>query len=214
MQHAGFDGCRAGWVRATEHAVDIVAHFGREQIDGCIVGIDMPIGLPSASPRACDGMARAALGARRSSVFSCPPRACLPCADYPDALASARAATGVGISKQAFHLLPKIAEVDRIVNDTDDAQVAETHPECAFMAMNGGQPMGWPKHTPEGIRARRRLLRGWFGPLPATPRGAADHDVLDALAVLWSTQRFAAGEHITYSDGARDERNLPMRIIC
>lgn len=173
----------------------------------------MPIGLPDSSPRACDLQARAFLGSRRSSVFPAPPRACLEATDYADALARCRTALGVGLSLQAFHLLPKIREVDALVSPADDRCVAEVHPECAFLLLNEMEPLP-PKRTPEGAQLRRELLTRLFGPLPAVPRGARPDDLLDAFAVLWSAERFSRGEHLQFGDGSRDQVGLPMRIVC
>ena len=70
------------------------------------------------------------------------------------------------------------------------------------------------KHTSDGLRARRALLRPLFGELvEARPRGAEADDVLDAFAVLWSVERFCRGDHIEHGDGTRDACGLPMRII-
>ena len=37
--------------------------------------------------------------------------------------------------------------------------------------------------------------------------------MLDAHAVLWSVRRFVAGTAVTFGDGERDARGLPMRIV-
>lgn len=209
---AGVDGCRAGWVVATDSAVvviDRLDHFRSVST----VGIDMPIGLPEKGPRTCDRQARAFLGPRRSSVFATPARACLHAEDYATALLLARAATGTGLSLQAFHLLPKIRELDGLVDAAVPDRFVEVHPECAFALLNDCEPLASKRSVPGEVR-RCELLSRQFGPLPGTPRGARLHDVLDALAVLWSTHRFAAGVHRTFGDGEVDGRGLPMRIVC
>ncbi len=207
---AGVDGCRGGWVVATEREVAFVPRLHRDL--GSTVGIDMPIGLPEHAPRASDAAARAFLGARRSSIFTTPPRACLAAQDHPTAVAAARAAIGIGISIQSFHLLPKIRELDALV-EPGEARFVEVHPECSFLVMNGmdGVP---PKASADGAARRAGLLRGWFGPLPETPRGARRDDVYDALAVLWSTSRYERGEHLVLGDEGQDALGRPMRIIC
>ena len=91
-------------------------------------------------------------------------------------------------------------------------RLVEVHPECSFRLM-AGRPLP-PKHSEVGYQERRRLLAPHFGPLvEARPAGAGRDDVLDALAVLWSTERFALGCHITHGDGEPDARGLPMRIV-
>ena len=53
---AGIDGCKAGWIVATEHAVEVIPRLNLDHFT--IVGIDMPIGLLDGPPRACDVAAR------------------------------------------------------------------------------------------------------------------------------------------------------------
>src|SRR5207248_8623660 len=103
-----------------------------------------------------------------------PRRALLACRDWADAS---------GVSRQAFNLLPKIAEVDALVTPTRQSQVREVHPELAFAALAGGVPMAWPKRTAAGRAERLAALH--VADVPRL-RGAAPDDVLDALAVLAS----------------------------
>jgi len=207
---AGVDGCRGGWIVATERGA-IVTPLLTTGIASTI-GIDMPIGLPSGHPRVSDREARTYLGPRRSTIFPTPPRACLHTTDYPTALAASRAAMGTGISIQAFHLLAKIRELDALVTALANPFV-EVHPECSFLTMNEHETLP-PKKTAAGAARRAELLTGVFGGLPSTPRGARLDDLHDAYAVLWSTDRYVRGEHITFGDGELDSRGLPMRIVC
>src|SRR5262249_41891331 len=109
----GVDGCRAGWVIATTAGVDARARLDVDDVT--LMGVDMPIGLSDAAPRACDIAARKFLGKGGSSVFPAPPRAILDCVDYGTALAIARSSTGRGISKQTFNITTKVAELDRLI---------------------------------------------------------------------------------------------------
>jgi predicted RNase H-like nuclease len=208
---AGIDGCKAGWIVATERGV--VVHT-RLQLDlFALVGIDIPIGLIDGSRRTCDLAARKYLESAGSSVFPAPPRAALSFTDYPSALAAAWAASGRGISKQTFNIMPKIAEVDRLIDESNQHRVIEVHPECTFKKMNCDKKL-LSKKTSEGLRARRRLLSDHFDIPSAPPAGSAMDDMLDAYAVLWSTRRFQRGEHRVFGDGQRDERGIEMRIVC
>lgn len=179
-----------------------------------VVGIDMPIGLPATVSRHSDGEARQYLGARHSTIFPTPDRACLSAQNHADACALSTAACGKAISVQAWNLVGKIREVDRQVSPVLEDRVCEVHPECSFAAMNGHQPLE-SKHLPEGLIQRNALITQHFGTVPPTPRGARPHDVLDAYAVLWSTERFAVAGHFTFprSGEQRDERGLVMRIV-
>ncbi len=208
---AGIDGCKAGWIVVTDRAVEVVTTLHLDRFT--IVGIDMPIGLLDGPPRACDIAARKYLERAGSSVFPAPPRAALGHIDYRDALAVSRTATGRGISKQTLNIMPKVAELDRLINDSNRDSIIEVHPECAFTTMNCDKNL-LSKKTSEGRIARQRLLSEHFDVPSTAPRGAAIDDMLDAYAVLWSVRRFQRGEHRTFGDGQRDARGIEMRIIC
>jgi predicted RNase H-like nuclease len=88
------------------------------------------------------------------------------------------------------------------------------HPECSFLAMHNDEALA-SKHTSFGIEQRTRLVESHFGVTPIPLRFARIDDVLDAYAVLWSAERFAAGTHRTMPahDEQRDTRGLLMRIV-
>ena len=183
------------------------------------VAIDMPIGLPERSARACDVACRRALGPRRSSVFSVPMRATLEAPDYERALRVNRAHSGVGISKQAWFLIPKIVELDVALDELDAdlaARVHETHPELCFRTLTG-TPMAHPKRTPAGRRERLRALaphvpERWRA-RRATPRGAAPDDMLDALVLAVRAAAWARGDApVEFGDAGADARGRPMTI--
>jgi predicted RNase H-like nuclease len=198
---AGVDGCRGGWVVATDEwdtgGLTVVARFDEvlALVDG-FVAVDMPIGLPAlGSRRACDTAARKALGPRRSSVFPAPSR---------EALAANSFAEVTGLSIQAWNLVPKVREVD----EAWQPRVREVSPELAF-AVLAGHPMAHPKRTADGRAERLDALA--LGEVPRA-RGAAADDVLDALACLVSAHRLAAGTALALGDGAIDARGRPMAI--
>lgn len=206
---AGADGCTGGWVVATRSGAVVMTELDLSR--WVAVGIDIPIGLPFHLPRECDRAARRMLGRRGVCVFPTPARVCLSSVTYADAVAANRAALGVGISQQAFRLLPKIAQVDSMLSPLDERRVAEVHPECSF-ALLAGAPLP-PKRTVEGAQIRRALLTHEFGSLPPVPRGAREDDLLDAYAALWSAERFQHGVHTTLGGEERDERGLVMRMV-
>jgi predicted RNase H-like nuclease len=207
----GIDGCAAGWIIASVDRVVVVPKLRLGEFE--LVGIDMPIGLVDGPPRACDIAARKFLGRAGSSVFPAPPRAALAHSDYRAALAVARSATGRGISKQTFNLMPKIAELDQLINPTNQHMIVEVHPECTFKMLNEGE--GLPsKKIAAGQDLRRHLLADQFDIPAKPPRGAAVDDLLDAYAVLWSAQRYRRGVHQLFGDGQCDERGIEMRIVC
>ena len=218
----GVDGCRGGWVAAVD---DGVADPGRTRLlvlpdvqgvlalGAALVGIDIPLGLPASGPRACDVAARARLGPRGSSVFPAPVRAVLGASDHRDALQRSHAASGRGLSVQAWNLVPKIDDADRRIGPGDD--VFEVHPELSFATM-AGTPLGTKKRHVAGRRERVELLLAGFPDvaeqLAARPAGCAADDVLDAYAVLWTVRRIAAGTAEVLGDGALDETGRTMSI--
>lgn len=165
-------------------------------LTGGPVAVDMPIGLPEAGRRACDGLARARLGPRRSSVFPVPVRS---------ALAATSFAEVTGLSIQGWHLVPKIREVDACW----EPRVVECSPELSF-AVLAGAPMAHSKRTPEGRAERLAVL----GDVTTSAKGASYHDVLDAHACLRTARRIAGGRAIELGDGAVDALGRPMRVYA
>jgi predicted RNase H-like nuclease len=224
---AGVDGCRGGWVVVTAAAI-ATATDGTAQVELVerldaiidrplsVIGVDMPIGL-SDQVRACDRAARQVLGRRACCVFSAPPRDCLDADDYADAARRAIRARGQGLPRQAFHLLPKIAEVDRLARRPGRARLVEVHPEVSFARL-AGHPLATPKRTRQGRDDRLALLEPHFPDLAdhlvARPQGVAADDLLDAFAVTWTARRVIEGTAERLGDGSTDAHELPMEITC
>lgn len=213
MPVLGVDGCRAGWVGALlrdttydvlvagDIATLVAAAVGRAP-ELAVVGIDIPIGLPDDRVRVTDRLARQRLPVgRKSSVFPTPSRAAVEQTTHPEASAANRAAVGVGLSVQAFHLTPKILEVDTYVRGGAPVRVLEVHPEVSFSEMEPACVIP-SKATGAGATARRAALAGQGLEAPAYLRGqgyAAD-DLLDACAVAWTARRYAAGTAYSLPD--------------
>ena len=220
MKVAGVDGCRVGWVVAVTDGrtfdVVVMSEFAAvvELLNDGVeaIAVDMPIGLPEAGPRRCDIDARKLLGARRSTVFPTPPRALLHERDYPTALRTKRALDGKGLSKQAFFLLPKMAEVDACLGPHLQDRIVEAHPELAFQALARRELPS--KHTHEGLAQRERLVSGLTGgrTLPDLA-GTRPDDVLDAIVLTATAKRLAIGTAEHLGDGRRDGRGLLMEIV-
>jgi predicted RNase H-like nuclease len=216
---AGVDGFRDGWVVATlaGDRVRWTVHTGFAGIlaayPAADIGIDIPIGLPAAGAvRACDVAARQFLGRARSSVFLTPPRATLALhARDP------RHPIGQGISRQSWNLLPKIAEVDALMDRQVQQRVAEVHPECSFRTMAPELDFG-SKKSGRGVGQRLRALRAHFElpDLADAPPGPGVDDLLDATAVAWTARRWRAGQQRTFPPGRpqTDERGVRMQILA
>lgn len=207
----GVDGCPGGWYAARRDEAGgeitgrVYRHF-RELLDdapvSAIIAVDIPIGLLDAGSRPCDVAARHALApVRGSSVFPAPLRPMLAVATHAEASAVRRAVEGKGMSIQAFGILRKVAEVDRVLRErpTRAGMVYEVHPELSLATMNGGAPVRAPKKSPDGRLARTALLARTFGNgverlLADRERVAAGaDDVLDAVAALWTAVRIGDG---------------------
>lgn len=227
---AGSDGCPGGWVlvRGTtdgrsltaEVLPDAAALLARAS-DALLLAVDIPIGLAERAPRPTDAAARAALGARRSSVFPAPLRGVLDATDQAEASARSRRLCGKGMSIQAFNIMAKVRDMDAVLRRDPEsaARTHEVHPEVSFACWQGA-PMAHPKKGAAGRAERLALVERWipgaFSAARAMVRraAAADDDLLDAIAALWSAQRIAEGRAASFPPGppARDAHGLPMVI--
>ena len=235
---AGLDGCRTGWIaafvrpRGDEVCVRIVRHFADVLVapeEPTIIAVDIPIGLPDCigpEGRGPERIIRPLLGARRSSVFSVPPRAAIYAADFGSACAAAiEGSTPLRkVSKQLFMIAPKIREVDTALR-SDGASVGrvyEVHPELAFWRLNGERALAEPKkvkgtcHAP-GLALRRILLIAAGLPTSVVdarpPTGASADDLLDALACAAVARRIHSGHARPFPDPpGRDTLGLPIAI--
>ncbi|MEL6298114.1 MAG: DUF429 domain-containing protein [Pseudomonadota bacterium] len=236
---AGVDGCRAGWVvvlmplgRPDAATISLAPTFAdilaRDEAPAHIA-IDIPIGLPDVTGpggRGADVAARKVLGARQSSVFAMPSRRAVYAETYQDACAAAFATSDPPrkVSKQAYYLFPKVREVDRLMTPDLQARVREVHPEVAFWALNGKQPVGTPKKiksrvNPEGMAERRALLVGagfdaaFLTTKHFLAKDAGADDILDAAVNCWTAARLAEGIAIRFPETPDiDGRGLRQEI--
>lgn len=231
----GIDGCRAGWFCVILDEGDAWscrlapdAHAVAELAVGAdSVLIDIPIGLSDSGPdgRLCDREARQLLGrGRASSVFSAPARRTLAAASYRDALELNRQATGRGLSKQAWNIVPKIREIDTLLcgNRALRGVLRESHPELCFRALNGKQAMQYNKKKEEGQQQRLAVLEHYFPQCRTLfeqacgefPRGrVARDDIIDAM-VCAVTAKYGYGSYRTApASPATDGQGLPMEIV-
>lgn len=223
---AGIDGCRGGWIVAhttsdiAHTAIEFIAHWKQLHRRFDIVAVDMPIGLSDRRHRDCEVKAREILRPHASRVFRVPPRGALAFAknDWTGANAWSKAQGFGGISKQSWNILPKIAEIDGAIAARDQKRIFEAHPELAFCRLNNGKPLP-SKHTDEGLRQRRRLLRNagfrqldnWI--VMRRSLHAKIDDILDACVLLLTAERIRKGDAVTLPPTAvRDARGLHMAI--
>jgi predicted RNase H-like nuclease len=154
-----------------------------------VIAVDIPIGIPE-TERAADVEARRVVGPRASSVFRTPPRAALEASSFAQAVAKARAATGKGISQQAYALRHRILEVDAFAER--DERIVEVHPEVSFAEL-ASAALPHSKRTSEGLVDRRRLLASAGIDVPEAP-AVPEADLLDAAVAAWTARRYRRGE--------------------
>jgi predicted RNase H-like nuclease len=202
---AGIDGCKGGWlvvvaaswpVRGGIHAM-VCRDFATViavTTDCTRVLVDMPIGLPDGSttwPRQCDDEGMQILGSvRGKSIFYARPRSAMTETVYRSFCDRHAELVGKGCSQQAFAIVPKIRQIDDIMNCELQGRILEYHPELAWLRANGNLLME-KKSTQDGKTQRREFLRlcvptladleTWCNKLG---RAAAIDDLFDALVGL------------------------------
>lgn len=236
---AGVDGCRAGWIvvlrplDAAGEAVSVLVKSFEAVLalpgKPALIAVDMPIGLPDVSGiggRTADVAARANLGGRQSAVFAVPSRAAVMEEDYRRScdVAFATSEPPRKVSKQCFHLFPKIREIDRVMTPAMQERVIECHPELAFWALNGEAPLSEPKKVksrpwPAGLDLRRSLLvRAGYREAFVAGHGYRNGDVgiddlLDACACAATAARIVRGEGRRFPEAPlTDAKGLRMEI--
>ena len=229
----GVDGCPAGWFfaalepssRSRWGIVRTLADLVGETSEPARIFVDIPIGLlEGPGPRDCDRMARRVLGRRASSVFPAPARPVLDAVDYEDAKRRSREATGKAISRQAFAILHRCREVDRLLRGDAKARriVREIHPEVCFWAFAGRRAMEHNKKTEEGFRERIELLKR---NRPSAEREIEDmlrqfkrrevarDDAVDAMAAALTASAPAAALRTLPPRPQEDRSGLRMEMV-
>jgi predicted RNase H-like nuclease len=126
------------------------------------------------------------------------------------------------VSRQGFHLFPKVRELDALLDASNQTRVFEVHAEVAFWRLNGEAPMPTAKRVSgvparEGLAERIALLErhgyppGWFE--RDRPPGVPLVDVVDAAAIALVARRCAAGTARPFPDPPDvDSRGLRIAI--
>jgi predicted RNase H-like nuclease len=230
----GVDGCRSGWLFFRNYGGDLsfdviesLADLIEQAPPEARIFVDIPIGLQdrAAQPRACDVEARKLLGRHRaSSVFPPPIRAVLGEDDYAEALRRSRALSGKGLSRQAFAIMPKILQVDLLMQESSRARalVREVHPEVCFWAFARGRSMTHRKKSKEGFAERMRLLETVLPGAHAAGMEAlgkfkrkevARDDIADALVAAATASCPSSALRTLPASPARDSKGLAMEMV-
>ena len=208
----GVDACKGGWIcvgrdLASGSLFSSIYGSVDELLDGIsnpiIVAIDIPIGLTESGPRECDLRARQMLGSpRSSSVFPAPLRPALDATSRKEADEITRSIDRKGVPAQAWGIYPRIREVDLILRANPRVRriTYEVHPELSFMAWNDHISLGESKKTYDGMRMRSDLIESDYGREARAKvrheqpkKLAADDDIHDAFAALWTAERIYSG---------------------
>jgi predicted RNase H-like nuclease len=218
----GLDGFRNGWVAVL---LDGDLHEIRfcDDVAGALsvsfdrAAIDIPIGMTDDGERACDLLARERLRPHSSRVFTGARRwLWLEFSDPDRANRDALQRSQKRVSRQLWHLGPKIMEVDRFVRANRTHDIREAHPELVFLRLNDCKPLP-SKKSEDGVRLRHLLLKRegirmidrWLAD-ERLGTGAKCDDVLDACAVAIAA-RDATG-CLPEGMAPRDAHGLPMQI--
>jgi predicted RNase H-like nuclease len=220
----GLDGFSRGWAAVLLDGDRHEIRFCRDVTDALSVGfdraaIDIPIGMSDDGERACDLLARERLRPHASRVFTGARRWLWQ--EFSDPDQANREASHRGqkrVSRQLWHLGPKIMEVDAFVRANRAHDIREAHPELVFLRLNGGRPLP-SKKSEAGIDLRRGLLKRegieeidvWLI-RERIGTGAKSDDVLDACAVAIAARD--AADCLPEGEPPRDACGLPMQIWC
>ena len=237
-RYVGVDWASRGWLTVATDGNDCTARVHPSihsvwftHCDAEVILVDVPIGLPESQRRECDRQAKAFLGDRSSSVFWTPCRAAVEAPPYEQAKQANENCRGDSLSSQAWGLIPRIQEVDRLLRDEVDAEttILESHPEVCFAALYDGESIP-SKHDDDGIEARRAVIERFDdsiagvyerfeSSLDAQPPWARRigesnrDDLLDAM-ILTLTAKHGAGNFRTLPDEPPlDAEGLPMQIV-
>lgn len=153
----GIDETRNGWIVAEYTGktwkLEMVKKLSYVGFQSAL--IDIPVGLPENSTRKCDQEARSFLSPERHySVFNCPVREAVYAENYEEACDINEEKTGKRISKQAWNIIPKIREADKIAQKRD---MKESHPEVFFKSIRP-ESVKHSKNTEKGLHDRIKVL--------------------------------------------------------
>ena len=230
----GVDGCPASWffvalgthggihsgiVGTIEELVKMAGNSDR-------IFIDIPIGLPNdGEERDCDLAARRILGRpRASSVFRAPVRTVLDARTYEEGKQASWNVTGKKISKQTFAIVPKIKEVDTLLQDRPSVRgiIREVHPEICFWALAGQKPMTNSKKKREGFSERISVLKSVRPSVEEEVKqimgrfkrkDVAKDDILDALVAAITASEKLTSLQTVPPHPTTDHFDLPMEMV-
>jgi predicted RNase H-like nuclease len=154
----GVDGCKEGFmiVEIQDHRLRVKVEKSLESIkdyQGLIL-VDVPIGCPSSiEDSRPEPLLRKLVKERASSVFSVPALQTLSAQSYEEANKINRMILNKGLSKQSYHIIPIIKEVNEFMLKNPHLNIHESFPELIFTKLRGS-PCAYSKHMKEGKQER------------------------------------------------------------
>jgi predicted RNase H-like nuclease len=145
-------------------------------------------------------------------VFPAPVRPVLEATSWEDACVRSRA-SAADVTKQTFAILPKIREVDALLQTRPELRevVREVHPEVCFSELAGAS-MTHHKASALGRKERQRALALSFPQLRMIEKGWP-RPRTTARVACWSAIRLASGKGRSLPEAVpRDITGLPMAI--
>ena len=224
----GIDGSKSGWVgvkQSSKQEGNLEILFNNKLIDFLspdidLIIIDMPVGLDrniQQGGRLVDKEARKQLLKRKSSIFNAPIRDVLKAKSYNEANSISKS-KGLGISKQSWNLVPKINELDQIMQIKIRPQIYESHPELCFQTMNEDE-LRFSKKENLGIKERKKILikngfdRKFLNKNLKKNKNYHPDDFLDACALSWTAKRVINQQNLNLpEDPEKDELGIIMQM--
>ena len=226
---AGIDGSHAGWIsviRQIDKANYYKLVFSKDLSVLCndrinLALIDMPVGLDKkifTGGRIVDKLARKKLIKRKSSIFNAPSRLTLKAKNYQEAN-KINKKQGLGLSKQSWNLIPKIKELEILMQQDNRPLIFESHPEISFQEMNNKE-LNYSKKERLGIEERKKILESngfeiefLNKHLREKNRNFKHDDFLDACAISWSALRVSKNKNKNIPEkGVKDEKGILMQM--
>lgn len=232
MWVAGADGCPAGWLvvfrsinaqspraKIFEKIADVLAAPEQPKI----IAVDIPIGLSKISQqggRSAEIEARKVLHFRKSSIFPAPSRSALQAKSFDQAKDIERnnSAPPKMLTKQAFHLLEKIRQLDAIAAIYSRI-FFECHPEVSFWMINQKREMSLPKRRASGVEerckilARNKFTHSFLNTRIGSYKEHGRDDLIDACAAAWTAERILTKQAIRFPLMSEvDDTGLDMAI--
>ncbi len=231
----GIDATRDGWVAvdlnsSSEPSIELLSseHDLLDVVNQSELALcDIPMGLPDGEDiitRECDRLARRILKYRSCTVFGVPIRAAVYQDSWKHANEVQKRKTGKGISRQAWAIVPRMIEVDRLLREEPEIQKVfrESHPELCFARLNDDEPMRWSKHKYLGVRERLQIAAEYIPEaekilarsLHRFNQVTAD-DMLDAFILAIHARSASKGEAVFLPKNPQfDALGLRMQMVA